>query len=46
LRVSARSPDGLTDLIVERYDALRRQGAVLVDDNDPAMSREFWSIYL
>ena len=28
--------DGTIDLIIERYDALLRQGAVLVDDTDPA----------
>lgn len=27
--------DGTIDLIVERYDSLLRQGAVLIDDNDP-----------
>ncbi len=27
--------DGTIDLIIERYDALLRQGAVLVDDTDP-----------
>ena len=27
--------DGTIDLIIERYDNLLRQGAVLVDDNDP-----------
>jgi superfamily II DNA or RNA helicase len=27
--------DGTIDLIIERYDALLRQGAVLIDDNDP-----------
>ena len=28
--------DGTIDLTVERYDSLLRQGAVLVDDNDPS----------
>ena len=28
--------DGTIDLIIERYNALLRQGAVLVDDTDPA----------
>jgi hypothetical protein len=27
--------DGTIDLIIERYDSLLRQGAVLVDENDP-----------
>ena len=27
--------DGTIDLIIERYDALLRQGAVLIDDTDP-----------
>jgi superfamily II DNA or RNA helicase len=27
--------DGTIDLIIERYDSLLRQGAVLIDDNDP-----------
>src|SRR5262249_17083797 len=27
--------DGTIDLIVERYDSLLRQGAVLIDENDP-----------
>lgn len=30
--------DGTIDLIVERYDSLLRQGAVLIDESDPADS--------
>jgi superfamily II DNA or RNA helicase len=29
--------DGTMDLIIERYDSLLRQGAVLIDENDPGM---------
>lgn len=28
--------DGTIDLIIERYDSLLRQGAVLIDENDPS----------
>jgi superfamily II DNA or RNA helicase len=29
--------DGTIDLIIERYDSLLRQGAVLIDENDPGL---------
>ena len=31
--------DGTIDLIIERYDSLLRQGAVLIDEHDPATCR-------
>ena len=31
--------DGTIDLIIERYDSLLRQGAVLIDDHDPGRCR-------
>ena len=37
--------DGTIDLIVERYDSMLRQGAVLIDDNDPALCRRYLSTF-
>ena len=35
--------DGTIDLIIERYDSLLRQGAVLIDENDPGMQSRMCS---